>query len=384
MTEKTVYEFGDFRLDPLRRTLLLDNEARSLTPTAFDLLLVFVQNHGQIFTRTDLIKRVWADAIVTDNNFNVTLNAVRRALDESAKQPRYIFKLPDGYRFVADVQEVGSETSDPDPRAVGQEVSEQHAGAPKGAASTHLPHILLSCCLYASLYGTSLFLEVAYEFDRFEGMALKTAPLIFAWMTISSVAGLAADLKLTSQGRASGLVASVAIFFIAAALLFVVLTRFLPPVSVTQSTLQSYPAQAGYLKDISYFLVLAFCFLIVPFHFIVTVDQANERGHQNQILELLTGNRLSASPTGAIYPRFWALASLLVVLAAFSLVMTSRLLDNLKPSPYMNLFTQLVYLRGILYFGLGIECLIWYSRSLSEIKRECLRHGPAYQRTQDS
>ena len=32
----------------------------------------------------------------------------------------------------------------------------------------------------------------------------------------------------------------------------------------------------------------------------------------------------------------------------------------------MNLFTQLVYLRGILYFGLGIECLIWYYEALND------------------
>jgi len=256
MTEKTVYKFGDFRLDPSRRTLYLIDESRSLTPTAFALLVVFVQNHGQTLTRTDLIKRVWADAIVTDNNFNVTLNAVRRALDESAKQPRYIFKLPGGYRFIADVREVGSETSGRDPRAVGGEASEQQASAPKSATIAHLSHALLSCCLYASLYATSLFLEVAYEFNRFEGMAWKTAPLIFAWMMISSVAALWADRKLTFKGKPGGLVASVAIFLIAAALLFVILIRFLPPFPVTQSTLQSYPAQAAYLKDMSYFLAL--------------------------------------------------------------------------------------------------------------------------------
>lgn len=53
--------------------------------------------------------------------------------------------------------------------------------------------------------------------------------------------------------------------------------------------------------------------------------------------------------------------------------MTSRLLDHLKPGPHMNLFTQLVYLRGIVYFVLGIESLIWYYRAIDEIKRECLR-----------
>ncbi|HZE62508.1 MAG TPA: hypothetical protein VE056_01445, partial [Pyrinomonadaceae bacterium] len=57
------------------------------------------------------------------------------------------------------------------------------------------------------------------------------------------------------------------------------------------------------------------------------------------------------------------------VLAAFSLVMTSRLLDHLRPGKYMNLFTLLVYVRGILYFGLAMECLIWYYLALERIKR---------------
>ncbi len=49
--------------------------------------------------------------------------------------------------------------------------------------------------------------------------------------------------------------------------------------------------------------------------------------------------------------------------------MTSRLLDHLKPGPYTNLFTQLVYIRGFLYFGLGIWCLIWYYQAIDEAKR---------------
>jgi len=56
-----------------------------------------------------------------------------------------------------------------------------------------------------------------------------------------------------------------------------------------------------------------------------------------------------------------------------SVAMTARLLDNLKPNPYQNLFVQLVYLRGLLFFGLGIECLAWYRNALNEIKSEYSR-----------
>ncbi len=386
MPKEIFYEFDNFRLDPLRRSLLHEGQPSPLTPTAFNLLLALVQNNGQIISKTKLIELVWADLFVTDNNFNVTLNAVRRALGESGHQPHYIFKVPGGYRFVADVRGIDSKLERPqssveelglDVGEVALEESGQDVRAPsRSSPSVHSGHVLISCAFYATLYAVSVFLEVAYEFDRFGRMAWKIAPIIFGWIMITSAGGLAADRKLTSRNRASGLLASTAIFLISAAVLFGVLARFLPSSPITQSTLQSYPAQAAYLKNTSYFLALGFIYMILPFHFIVTLDREIERGHHRQVLGLLTGDKLIAAPRGTIYPRFWALASLLVVLAASSLVMTSRLLDHLKPGPYMNLFTQLVYLRGILYFTLGIECLIWYYRAIDEIKSECLVSVP--------
>jgi DNA-binding winged helix-turn-helix (wHTH) protein len=371
MAEEIFYEFDNFRLDPVRRKLLHGAEARPLTPTACDLLVAFVQNHGQTISKAELIKWVWAVPVVTDNNFSVNLNAVRRALGESGRLPHYIVKTPGGYRFIADVREVRMETS-------GDETNTFGKGEDPGDSSEskinhrHFGHICVASLLYAALYVTSLFLEVAYEFDRFSGMAWRVAPLVFAWMTVSSVAGLTAGRALTSRGRAHGLPTSVAIFLISAALLLLVLTYLLPASPITQSTLQSYPAQAAYLKDTAYFLVVAFGFLILPLHFIVTIERGIQVGDCDHVLRLLTGDKMGVSPTGTIYPRFWALVSVLVVLGAFSLVMTSRLLDHLKPSPFMNLFTQLVYLRGILYFGLGIECLVWYYRALEGAKQQCI------------
>jgi DNA-binding winged helix-turn-helix (wHTH) protein len=370
MAEELSYEFDNFRLDPVRRNLFYGSESRPLTPTAFDLLIAFVQKHGQTLSKTDLIKLVWNEASVTDNNFNVTLAAVRRALGESARESRHIIKTPNGYRFVTNVREIRVQA--PDHTQVRHTPDDRTHAAAVASRPKYLGHVLTSSVLYAALYATCLLLEVAYEFDRFGGEALLITPLIFTWMTICAVVGLMVDRKLTSQGRPHGLAISVAIFFLAAGLLCLVLTRFLPPFPITQSTLQSYPAQAAYLKDTTYFLIAALVFLLLPFHFIVTVEHSIQRGHCSQMLGVLTGDKLSVPPAGTIYPRFWALASLLVILAAFSLVMTSRLLDHLKPGPYLNLFTQLVYLRAILYFGLGVECLLWYYRALNSAKRQCL------------
>jgi hypothetical protein len=287
------------------------------------------------------------------------------------REVSYLYTLGAATSRSTDVQEIRIETSADETSTFGKGEGLRDSSESK-ITQRHFGHICVASLLYAALYATSLFLEVAYEFDRFSGMAWRVAPLILAWMTISSGAGLTADRALTSRGRAHGLATSVMIFLISAALLLLVLTYFLPAFPITQSTLQSYPAQAAYLKDTAYFLVVALGFLILPFHFIVAIERAIQGGDCDLVSRLLTGDKMSVSPSGTIYPRFWALVSLLVVLGAFSLVMTSRLLDHLKPSPYMNLFTQLVYLRGILYFGLGVECLIWYYQALNSAKRQCL------------
>ena len=45
--KKHFYEFGPFRLDPLKRRLMRDGEPVRLTPKAFDLLLVLVEESGK-------------------------------------------------------------------------------------------------------------------------------------------------------------------------------------------------------------------------------------------------------------------------------------------------------------------------------------------------
>jgi len=357
MPERILYEFDIFRLDPMRRSLRHGEEHRPLTPKAFDLLLVFVQNQGLILSRSELIKLVWSETTVTNNNFNVTLNAVRKALGESGGEHRYIIKVPDGYRFAADVRvvQIGTES--------------------RGEASldsNHGLHVLASCALYAALYSSAVFLEIAYEFDRYRRSAFIVAPIVFGWILFTSIAGLVIDRRRIHRTKRDGLIITIVIFFIAGAVVFVGLTRFLPNQAITQMAFPAYPAQAAYLKDVAYFLVLALLFLIITFHFVTTMEHEMKEGRYRSVLDTLTARRFAVLPGGTIYLRFGHVALVLLMFALTSIAMTAHLLDNLQPGPYRNLFTQLVYLRGILYFGLGIECLAWYYNALSDLKRECV------------
>ena len=53
------YQFGDFRLDSLKRTLQKDGEFIPLKGKAFDLLLFLVTSRGEILTPEQILDVVW-------------------------------------------------------------------------------------------------------------------------------------------------------------------------------------------------------------------------------------------------------------------------------------------------------------------------------------
>lgn len=104
---KHFYEFGPFRLDPLKRRLMRDGEPVRLTPKALELLLVLVEADGRTIEKDELLEKVWAGTIVEENNLNQNITALRKSLGDSRQDSQYIATIPGiGYRFVADVKKV--------------------------------------------------------------------------------------------------------------------------------------------------------------------------------------------------------------------------------------------------------------------------------------
>ena len=101
------YQFGPFRLDPLKRRLMRAEEVLRLTPKAFDLLVVLVEEQGRTVEKDELLERVWAGTIVEENNLNQNITALRKLLGDSRQESQYIATIPGvGYRFVAEVRKV--------------------------------------------------------------------------------------------------------------------------------------------------------------------------------------------------------------------------------------------------------------------------------------
>ena len=75
-----VYEFGDFRIDASKHLLLRGSETVPLTPKVFETLLYLVRRPGDLVQKDDLIRSVWPDTIVEENNLNQNISTLRRVL----------------------------------------------------------------------------------------------------------------------------------------------------------------------------------------------------------------------------------------------------------------------------------------------------------------
>lgn len=100
------YEFGPFSLDKSERLLLRDGQAITLTPKAFETLLLLVENCGHVLTKEVMLSRLWPDTFVEEANLTNNISLLRKALGEDSEGQQYIKTVPRvGYRFVAAVKQ---------------------------------------------------------------------------------------------------------------------------------------------------------------------------------------------------------------------------------------------------------------------------------------
>src|ERR1700675_1756883 len=111
MKTEGVFQFGEFQIDAKAHTLRREEKLVTLNYRAFDVLLYFVQNPGRVLTRDELLKNVWAEAVVDENSLAQSISVLRRALEEKPGDNNYIVTLPGrGYQFVSTVQALAPES----------------------------------------------------------------------------------------------------------------------------------------------------------------------------------------------------------------------------------------------------------------------------------
>ena len=94
-------ELAGLSIDPSRRKVTLDGEEVQLTPLEFEILLAMARDPGVVFTREQLMDRVWgyrdyAGGRVVDSH----VARIRRKLGEDGAEPRFVRTVHGvGYAF---------------------------------------------------------------------------------------------------------------------------------------------------------------------------------------------------------------------------------------------------------------------------------------------
>jgi DNA-binding winged helix-turn-helix (wHTH) protein/TolB-like protein/Tfp pilus assembly protein PilF len=113
LLETRKFQFDDFLLDAKENVLLRGGKPVSITPKAFQLLLVLIENHGRLVEKDKLLSAVWADSFVEEGNLTFTIGLLRKVLDDNAQKPRFIETVPKrGYRFIGKLKENEQTQSD--------------------------------------------------------------------------------------------------------------------------------------------------------------------------------------------------------------------------------------------------------------------------------
>jgi pimeloyl-ACP methyl ester carboxylesterase/DNA-binding winged helix-turn-helix (wHTH) protein len=105
-----IYGFDKFQLDAGERLLFDGVKNIPLAPKVFDTLLLLVENAGRILSKERMLKEIWEDSFVEENNLAQNISYLRRILGET-KDKKFIETVPKfGYRFIVPVVPVEPDT----------------------------------------------------------------------------------------------------------------------------------------------------------------------------------------------------------------------------------------------------------------------------------
>jgi len=94
---------GRLQMDMISRRVLSDGQEIHLGPTDYRLLEFFMANTGRVFSRTQLLDRVWgANVYLEERTVDVHIRRLRKALENANASSYLQTARGHGYRFIAD------------------------------------------------------------------------------------------------------------------------------------------------------------------------------------------------------------------------------------------------------------------------------------------
>jgi DNA-binding winged helix-turn-helix (wHTH) protein/TolB-like protein/Tfp pilus assembly protein PilF len=168
---KNVFHFGPFTVDGANFVVRKEDQAVTIAPRAFDVLVVLLINAGRVVEKQEIFDAVWKDTFVTDNALTKIIKDLRHALEDSAENPRYIETIPKrGYRFTGQLKNAEIPgTADP---------GDSRHDDVAGRASFSRPVLALSIVAVTSILIAAAWLVVRYRPAPNSGVEVRSIAVL--------------------------------------------------------------------------------------------------------------------------------------------------------------------------------------------------------------
>src|SRR3989454_1463561 len=97
-----VLEFSRFKVVRYRRELFVDGQLIELGGRAFDTLLAFIDAGASVIGKDELMRRIWPDRIVEENNLQAQISALRKVFGADRHLIRTVAGR--GYQFTGEIR----------------------------------------------------------------------------------------------------------------------------------------------------------------------------------------------------------------------------------------------------------------------------------------
>jgi TolB-like protein/DNA-binding winged helix-turn-helix (wHTH) protein/Tfp pilus assembly protein PilF len=167
---RSYVRFADFALDMTTGELRSNGNSTFLQEKPFQILTLLLERPGQLITRDELVKQLWADGTFVDfdQSLNKAVNRLREALGDSAEHPKFIETLPRrGYRFIAPVEPLVEDSPNRESRGTTRNPQRK---APRST------RVMIPACALGLIIGCWLVWRIAWR-DHTAGMIRSIAVL---------------------------------------------------------------------------------------------------------------------------------------------------------------------------------------------------------------
>ena len=108
------YQFGEFHLDGYGRVLTCGGHTVPLAPKLGAILLLLIENSGNVVGKDELLQKAWAGEFVEEGSLTRTISLLRKIVGKGGSGKEYIVTVPKcGYRFMAPVQKIRERRATP-------------------------------------------------------------------------------------------------------------------------------------------------------------------------------------------------------------------------------------------------------------------------------